>query len=211
VALAVVVAAGTVLATPALGVIDRLRDLFQGAPPTPLVQQHFSKWNGLADAQNAAAVDAAFARLPSVVPTSVRGVLTVDAAGHQLYLWAAAASNGYKCWLIQIGNELSNTLYGPSGCRKSVPDRRAAIAWSEFPNVSLPSLRILFGQVSGDAFFVKAELSGGARVQLPVVEHYFLALLDSGSTTSRITAYDENGEQIAESTQGDVIPQGDLP
>ena len=104
------------LASPAVGVVGYVRDLFEGTPPTPLVQQRFNQW------------DEAMATLPNHPPhrpgnwdvdtSKVHGVIAVQTPDGPLYLWAAPIrEGGGQCWLLQFANDSNpeDTLYGPSG------------------------------------------------------------------------------------------------
>jgi hypothetical protein len=202
-----ILAAGAI-AVPAFGVINVLRDFFEGAPPTPTVQEHFARWNEAASKIAEASARSSLARLPMVDVTRIHGVLAVTTPDRHLYLWSAPAKDGKECWYIQIANVENVTLsiYGPSGCDAVNPDP-SYMWWTEFPNDYLPSLRIVFGRISGDATSAELMLADGAKLELPVVEHYFLAVIDASAITSDVTAYGADGEQIAESNRGDVAPR----
>jgi hypothetical protein len=190
-----------VLATPAFGVIHRVRDLFEGTPATPLVEQHFSKWNEIGVKPPAPPPDNWNA--PVVDTSKAHGVLSVQTSDGPLYLWAAPTGDGRDCWLLQFkrdGNP-NNTVYGPSGCRGTRPAADSEIDWSDFINESHPSLRILVGQAFSHATSVVVDLADQSTVKLPVVESFFLATIAPDATVTKITSYDSKGTQLAESTR----------
>jgi hypothetical protein len=208
-ALVAVLALIALLATPAFGVLGRVRDLFEGTPPTPLVQQHFGLISKMLEKQNKDAAARAFSPIPQIDPSKIHGLVSVTAPDHQVNLWVAPTTDDRgDWWLLQIDGEKdpNNTLYGPSGSFSNNPfETHGNIDWTEFGDINLPSMRILLGRVFADATSVDAQLANGATVHLPVVEHFFLALLDEDARTSKITAYDADGKQTGQSTQGMVI------
>lgn len=196
-------AAGILIATPAFGVIGAIRDLFEGTPPTPLVQQHFTKWDELMAKQSAPPT-------PAPPPTwtvdtrKVHGVLAVHTSDGPLFLWAAPIDDARQCWLLQFANDPDpdNTLYGPSGCDGTIPvDPFRIDWWGDFAQASHPSVRILVGQARGTAASVVAELADHSTLRAQVVESFFVATIPPDAKITKITSYDSNENQLAESTQ----------
>jgi hypothetical protein len=199
-ALLVAVAVIAVVVPAAIAFGGVIRDLFEGTPPPPLVQEHFSRWNELALRPPTPAPNNWF---PVVDTSKAHGVLAVETSDGPLYLWAAPSADGRGCWLLQFARDANpnNTVYGPSGCRTRPPSA-SEIAWSDFVNDSHPSLRILVGEAFGNAASVVVDLADNSTLRLPVIENFFLATTAQEATITRVTSYDRAGTQLAESTHG---------
>jgi hypothetical protein len=200
-------AAGVVaIATPALGVIGAIRDLFEGTPPTPLVQQHFMAWNQLG---RRATHSPRWNQL-QVNASKAHGVLAIRTSDGPVYLWVAPTRSGGTCWLLQFVNHKSTATQsiGPSGCLGTTLIGSSIAWWGILPSPSVwrdgvgassASFGILIGQAFGDASYLIVESSRHPILRVPVVEHFFAAVVPAEPTIHKITSYDSHGKQLAES------------
>lgn len=195
-----------VIATPALGVIGAIRDLFEGTPPTPLVQQHFMTWNGM---QRRAKHPPHWNQF-NVNASKAHGVLAMRTNDGPVYLWVAPTRSGGTCWLLQFVNHKSTPTepIGPSGCLGTTPTGSSVGWWGILPSPSVwrsgagtgpNSFGILIGEAFGDASYVIVESSRRPMLRVPIVEHFFAAVVPGGAAIQKITSYDSHGKQLAES------------
>jgi hypothetical protein len=146
----------------------------------------------------------------AVDTTRAHGVVAMRTADGPIYLWAAPTRDGGTCWLLQFIKHKNspNEPLGPNGCRGSAPARRSIQWWGILPSPSVwggrvgtsPSaFGILIGQAFGDASYVTVASSQHALLKVPVVEHFFLAVVAPEATPHKITSYDQHGRRLAES------------
>jgi hypothetical protein len=198
-------AVGAVIATPAFGIVHAIRDLFEGTPPTPLVQKHFINSNE--GVQKLTADPPPGIKLPLADTTKVHGIVSVNTSDGPLNLWAAPVGNdGRQCWLVQFANDQNadNTVYGPSGCDIRAPSG-SAINWGDFLTTAHPSVRVLVGEALGAAESIKVELSDGSSLTAPVTEHLFLVGHDPGAVVRKVTSFDAEGAALTTSSHGNVV------
>jgi hypothetical protein len=204
VALVVVTVAVAAIAGPAFGVVHAIRDLFEGAPPTPLVQKHFSEANE--GVQKLTANPPPGLKLPLADTSKIHGVVSVNTSDGPVNLWAAPVGNDERrCWLVQFASDQNaeNTVYGPSGCDIRTPVG-SAVTWGDFRTTAHPSVRILVGEAFGGAESIKVKLSDGSWRTTPVTEHFFLIGHDPNAVPTEVSSLNGDGTVLTTSRHGNV-------
>jgi hypothetical protein len=217
IAAAVLLAA--LLATPAFGIVSRIRDLFTGTPATQAVINDFQSWNAVSGwhptrsngspAVAAAAESQLVATFPAVDPQRAHGILAVQlSSSATYYLWAAPLESGGECAILQSadaqGNEQGNSWgSGESWC-VTATSPAGVQTFGQYGRPTNHDLRVLPGKAPGSSS-VKLQFADGSTRRSPVVEGFFLTPLDGapqspGTTVTHITSYDSDGNLLAEKT-----------
>ena len=80
---------------------------------------------------------------------------------------------------------------------------RAGVTWLPTTSwdISHPSLYTADGRVNVDAATIQVNFADGSNIRLPVVEGLFLGSLDRKVEVTQVTAYDKDGNQVAQMTR----------
>jgi hypothetical protein len=196
-AVALVLILGTLLAAPALGLDERLGQLFEdGEPAPPPVQKDFSDLD----------VGAPPGMAPGVKANATRHVATFAIQGRRVRLWVAPTRAGGYCFTFEEKT---------GGCNRKPP--------TEFGVTVETGVNILFGglprRVGATLWLVT---NGGVEHEIPLV--WVGAPIDSGffayevpdelggSSTagSRLVVRDSAGRTVSRTSWDDYIPPPDL-
>jgi hypothetical protein len=180
----------------AVALRGQVTDLFQGTPAPPPVSRGFEFENKVADH----VTKKGFARFPQVDVSQAHGVVEVETSDGPERLWAAPNDQGGQCWLVEFANDPA----GPQGRASSGGCSRASDStspskiapgwhWTD----THPTLLTLLGRVLVPATNVEVQLEDGSRSKLPVVEGFFLGSFDKGTKFKEFTAYDAEGNVVA--------------
>jgi hypothetical protein len=197
--LVAVVAAALLLVPAALAFGGKIVDLFEGTPAPPSVSNSFSALNRIADM----ATQEGFAsRFPHADVSKAHGVLEIQTADGPEDLWAAPSDQGGDCWFIDFVHDppgADGQKYGHGGC-DPLPPPASNINWGDVWVYPHPSLLTVWGKVYVDAAAVQVTLADGSAKTLPVVEGLFLGSLDRDAKVTQLTAYDDAGNEVAQTT-----------
>ena len=199
---AMLVAAVALLLVPAAFALrGQITDLFEGAPAPPAVSTSFEANNKVADM----ATQKGFgARFPYADVSKAHGVIRIQTADGPQELWAAPNDQGGVCWFIDYANDPApnGVKVGSGGCDTSAFARPPADIGFEGPvwEITHPSLYTVDGRVNVDAATVQVAFADGSTMTLPVVEGLFLGSLERNVKVTQVTAFDANGNQVAQMT-----------
>ena len=179
----------------------QITDLFQGTPAPPTVSRFFESGNRIADMATKKGFGAMF---PHADVSKAHGVIKIQTADGPQDLWVAPNDQGGVCWFIDFANDRApNGVHPGSGtCETSASARPKSNIAFEGPGweLSHPSLYTVDGHVHVDAATVQVRFADGSMISLPVVEGLFLGSLDRDAKVTQVTAYDEAGNQVAQTT-----------
>ena len=183
-------AAALVLVPTALAFGSKIADLFEGTPAPPAISNSFAADN---------ATQKSFAsQLPHAEVSKAHGVIEIQTADGPEDLWAAPSDQGGQCWFIDFANDppVLNSQYGFGGCYPLPPPSN--ISWGDVWVPPHPSLLTVWGHVYVEASTLQLTLADGSTVTLPIVEGVFLGSLDKTAKVTKLTAYDEAGNVVAQ-------------
>jgi hypothetical protein len=191
------------LVAPALGLGDRLLDLFERPPAPAEVQTHFAVSDVLRR-QHLAYAEAAghelHDRFSRVVAGEARGVAAVESADGPIYLWAAPTEDGRQCWLIQAGAATATGRpYGSGSCdgTEAASGIRPGTLWT----AERPSVKIVHARVYDDAITrVEIVIEGGPGVSLPVVAGHALGTVAKDARVVAFVGRNENADEVTRTT-----------
>jgi hypothetical protein len=165
---------------------------FEGTPAPPPVRGTF-EFSNRATAEAAKRIGKAF---PQAEVAKAHGVLQVQTKDGPLDLWAAPATDGGACFVVGWeADRLPKLQVGStSGCVPADPHPPIGAGTS---GVSQHPYTVVYGYAAGPAATAQVKLWSGRSVTLPVVEHFFLAALPTGSAVASVTGRDANGKVIA--------------
>jgi hypothetical protein len=200
---ALAVAALALLLVPtAVALRGQITGLFQGTPAPPAVSRFFESNNSVA---NLATQKGFGARFPHADVSKAHGVIEIQTADGPQDLWVAPNDQGGVCWFIDFANDPApnGAQPGLGSCDTSASARSAPDIAFEGPGWELthPSLYTVSGRVYGDAATIQVAFADGSMIRLPVVEGLFLGSIDRDTKVTRVTAYDDAGNQVARMTR----------
>jgi hypothetical protein len=169
--LLVALAVGALVLVPSTYAVARL---FEGTPAPPDVSTTFTRFNQMADqlVQEGFHVKAAHADV-----AQAHGVIEIQTADGPEDLWAAPNDVGSICTFIDFANDPAGPdgKYGFSTCDDPSNRPPGDINWGDVWIAQDPDVLTIYGQVYSDAKTVTVTLDDGTTLQLPVIEHLFLA------------------------------------
>lgn len=189
------------IAAPALGLESRLRHFLAGEPAPAPVKDVFAR------------------QLPrSVIAERAHGVMAIrTASGHRVILWAAPTRLGGRCTFLQIEDEETSALPGPSGSLGCVtreglarPKRPVIASGTEATRLRDGSLlQLLFGTVSRSSGIRSLELRSPnrRRLVLRLVRGFFLVERPPALALGTLVGRAGNGRVVARRALPPLVDQ----
>jgi hypothetical protein len=110
-----------------------------------------------------------------------------------LDLWATPSTKGGSCFFVDWeASEIKGVLSGTSGC---TPRHEPPIIAGTFQG-TVWRYSVLFGYARGPEATVRVALDNGRVSTLPVVEHFTLAAVRSGTGPDSIVGRDAKGRVV---------------
>jgi len=154
------------VAAPALAVSTEIVPWFRGQPAPPTVQASFGRLTEHA--------------LPSqigerIIVEQARGVIAINSPAGVVRLWTAPTQSGGRCRLIQFGDGTAARDYA-FNCMTLDPTSPFTAGFSRFPGRD--EYAIVDGQAAAHVSKVGVEFKDGSRRTIPIVDGYFLAVVN---------------------------------
>jgi hypothetical protein len=203
--LVLVVVAAALLAVPtAVAFGGKIVGLFQGTPAPAEISTNFAGSNRMADTLADFATRQGFAlTVPHADVSKAHGVIEIETPDGPQHLWAAPSDRGGNCYFIDFADDPPSPAgekLGIGGCDPSPPPA-SNINWGQVWFRPHPELVTVWGSVFVDAATVRVEFEDGSTLNLPVVERLFLGSLAKGEKVGKVTAFDADGNKVAEWTE----------
>jgi len=184
-------AAGT-----ALGLGDRILDLFSGKPAPHGVKKQFGRLF-----EDEPSIIPAFGFAPGVIISKLHGVLAIRTSAEPIVLWAAPTRSGTVCFHFQFvdpktGRGFSGGIIG--GCGPFVFPRGAPALANIDSGTSPSGARVPFvwGVAKKGVARVELRLSGNVVKRTRVFEQFFAVPLPSAAILDEVVALNARGAEI---------------
>jgi hypothetical protein len=171
---------------------------FSSAPAPPVIKQRFVAFNAHMRLLNEDAAKRGFRqKAPLAIASRAHGVLALKIPSGLVYLWAAPATGGGVCELLQVPSPRAATRVGLTSvtCDNGAPPSRKLVV-STWGGEVLPDGNLVLGRAFG-ANSVLVHLSNGTSLHLPVRRSFYVGLIPKHVHPVSASSSDANGKRIA--------------